>query len=65
MLLHLNIISLLPTVRHLFTYNLTFLFRYHIPRSLLKSTGNLLVLLEEETGNPLAITLDTVYITSQ
>ncbi|KAG2399825.1 Beta-galactosidase 16 [Vigna angularis] len=38
---------------------------YHIPRSLLKSTGNLLVLLEEETGNPLAITLDTVYITSQ
>ncbi|ESW09438.1 hypothetical protein PHAVU_009G127500 [Phaseolus vulgaris] len=38
---------------------------YHIPRSLLKSTGNLLVLLEEETGNPLAITLDLVYITSQ
>ncbi|CAJ1974253.1 unnamed protein product [Sphenostylis stenocarpa] len=38
---------------------------YHIPRSLLKSTGNLLVLLEEETGNPHAITLDTVYITSQ
>ncbi|KHN35500.1 Beta-galactosidase 16 [Glycine soja] len=38
---------------------------YHIPRSLLKSTGNLLVLLEEETGNPLGITLDTVYITSQ
>ncbi|XP_014501410.1 beta-galactosidase 16 [Vigna radiata var. radiata] len=38
---------------------------YHIPRSLLKSTGNLLVLLEEETGNPLEITLDTVYITSQ
>ncbi|XP_073225008.1 beta-galactosidase 16-like isoform X2 [Cicer arietinum] len=35
---------------------------YHIPRSLLKSTGNLLVILEEETGNPLGITLDTVYI---
>ncbi|XLR40120.1 hypothetical protein S83_024780 [Arachis hypogaea] len=33
---------------------------YHIPRSLLKSTGNLLVLFEEETGNPLEITLDTV-----
>jgi hypothetical protein len=39
-----------------------FLFRYHIPRSFLKSTGNLLVILEEETGNPLGITLDTVYI---
>ncbi|XP_061361865.1 beta-galactosidase 16-like [Gastrolobium bilobum] len=36
---------------------------YHIPRSLLKCTGNLLVLLEEETGKPLEITLDTVYIT--
>ncbi|MED6196943.1 Beta-galactosidase 16 [Stylosanthes scabra] len=33
---------------------------YHIPRSFLKSTGNLLVLFEEETGNPLEITLDTV-----
>ncbi|XP_020212974.1 beta-galactosidase 16 [Cajanus cajan] len=38
---------------------------YHIPRSLLRPTGNLLILLEEETGNPLEITLDTVYITSQ
>ncbi|KAK2351863.1 beta-galactosidase [Trifolium repens] len=37
---------------------------YHIPRSFLKSTGNLLVILEEETGNPLGITLDTVYITN-
>ncbi|KAI5405916.1 variant 2, Beta-galactosidase 16 [Lathyrus oleraceus] len=37
---------------------------YHIPRSFLKSTGNLLVILEEETGNPLGITIDTVYITS-
>ncbi|KAK7275617.1 hypothetical protein RIF29_16737 [Crotalaria pallida] len=34
---------------------------YHIPRSLLKPTGNLLVLFEEETGNPLGITLDIVY----
>ncbi|KAE9608967.1 putative beta-galactosidase [Lupinus albus] len=33
---------------------------YHIPRSYLKPTGNLLVLQEEETGNPLAITVDTV-----
>ncbi|PNX94525.1 beta-galactosidase 16-like protein [Trifolium pratense] len=37
---------------------------YHIPRSFLKATGNLLVILEEETGNPLGITLDTVYITN-
>ncbi|OIW02452.1 hypothetical protein TanjilG_05045 [Lupinus angustifolius] len=34
---------------------------YHIPRSLLKHSGNLLVLFEEETGNPLGITLDTVH----
>ncbi|TKY45370.1 Beta-galactosidase 16 [Spatholobus suberectus] len=33
---------------------------YHIPRSFLKPAGNLIVLLEEETGNPLGITLDTV-----
>ncbi|KAI9097772.1 hypothetical protein K1719_025543 [Acacia pycnantha] len=33
---------------------------YHIPRSLLKPSGNLLVLFEEETGNPLRISLDTV-----
>ncbi|XP_027358432.1 beta-galactosidase 16-like [Abrus precatorius] len=38
---------------------------YHIPRSFLKSTGNLLVLLEEDTGNPLGITLDTVHITGK
>ncbi|CAL0317944.1 unnamed protein product [Lupinus luteus] len=37
---------------------------YHIPRSLLKRSGNLLVLFEEETGNPLGITLDTVHIRS-
>ncbi|KAK2389890.1 beta-galactosidase [Trifolium repens] len=37
---------------------------YHIPLSFLKSTGNLLVIVEEETGNPLGITLDTVYITN-
>ncbi|OIV96653.1 hypothetical protein TanjilG_09195 [Lupinus angustifolius] len=33
---------------------------YHIPRSFLKPKENLLVLHEEESGNPLAITLDTV-----
>lgn len=33
---------------------------YHIPRSLLKPSGNLLVLFEEETGDPLRISLDTV-----
>ncbi|KAL2339755.1 hypothetical protein Fmac_007695 [Flemingia macrophylla] len=37
---------------------------YHVPRSFLRPTGNLLILLEEETGNPQGITLDTVYITS-
>ncbi|KAL5559655.1 hypothetical protein UlMin_035866 [Ulmus minor] len=37
---------------------------YHVPRSFLKSTGNLLVLLEEETGNPLGISLDKVLITT-
>ncbi|KAG8378241.1 hypothetical protein BUALT_Bualt08G0117200 [Buddleja alternifolia] len=36
---------------------------YHIPRSFLKPTDNLLVLLEEEMGNPLAISVDTVSIT--
>ncbi|XP_028787785.1 beta-galactosidase 16 [Neltuma alba] len=33
---------------------------YHIPRSLLKPSGNLLILFEEETGNPRGISLDTV-----
>ncbi|KAL8125303.1 hypothetical protein AgCh_012839 [Apium graveolens] len=36
---------------------------YHVPRSFLKPTGNLLVLLDEEYGNPLGITLDTVSVT--
>ncbi|GLT84966.1 hypothetical protein SLE2022_031710 [Rubroshorea leprosula] len=36
---------------------------YNVPRSFLKPTGNLLVLLEEEFGDPLQITLDTVSIT--
>ncbi|KAH9757094.1 Beta-galactosidase 16 [Citrus sinensis] len=36
--------------------------RYHVPRGFLKPTGNLLVLLEEENGNPLGITVDTIAI---
>ncbi|CAA0827926.1 Beta-galactosidase 16 [Striga hermonthica] len=37
---------------------------YHIPRSFLRPTGNLLVLFEEEEiGNPLGITVDTVSVT--
>ncbi|KAL6515520.1 hypothetical protein OROHE_018554 [Orobanche hederae] len=38
-------------------------FRYHIPRSFLKPTDNLLVLFEEEIGNPLGISVDTVSVT--
>ncbi|KAH9691284.1 Beta-galactosidase 16 [Citrus sinensis] len=37
--------------------------QYHVPRAFLKPTGNLLVLLEEENGNPLGITVDTIAIT--
>ncbi|KAJ6412639.1 hypothetical protein OIU84_005645 [Salix udensis] len=37
--------------------------QYNIPRAFLKPTGNLLVLLEEENGNPLGITVDTVSVT--
>ncbi|OWM85111.1 hypothetical protein CDL15_Pgr027898 [Punica granatum] len=33
---------------------------YHLPRSFLKPTGNLLVILEEQIGYPLDITLDIV-----
>ncbi|GER49164.1 beta-galactosidase [Striga asiatica] len=33
---------------------------YHLPRSFLRPTGNLLVLFEEEIGNPLGITVDTI-----
>ncbi|KAJ4700718.1 Beta-galactosidase [Melia azedarach] len=36
---------------------------YNVPRAFLKPTANLLVLLEEEKGNPLGITLDTIAIT--
>ncbi|KAL2503608.1 Beta-galactosidase 16 [Abeliophyllum distichum] len=36
---------------------------YHIPRSFLKPTDNLLVLFEEESGNPIGISIDTVSIT--
>ncbi|XP_031098098.1 beta-galactosidase 16-like isoform X2 [Ipomoea triloba] len=36
---------------------------YNVPRSFLKPTGNLLVLFEEEYGNPYGITLDQVSIT--
>ncbi|KAJ6877823.1 beta-galactosidase 16 [Populus alba x Populus x berolinensis] len=35
---------------------------YHVPRSFLKPAGNLLVLQEEEGGNPLQVSLDTVSI---
>ncbi|KAL3572810.1 hypothetical protein D5086_026714 [Populus alba] len=37
--------------------------RNHIPRSFLKPSGNLLVILEEERGNPLGISLGTMSIT--
>ncbi|CAK7346941.1 unnamed protein product [Dovyalis caffra] len=36
---------------------------YNVPRSFLKPTGNLLVLLEEERGYPPGITVDTVSVT--
>ncbi|KAI4320564.1 hypothetical protein MLD38_034032 [Melastoma candidum] len=36
---------------------------YHIPRSFLQPTGNLLVVLEEEVGNPLGISLDIMSTT--
>ncbi|KAM0947342.1 putative beta-galactosidase [Dioscorea sansibarensis] len=35
---------------------------YHIPRSFLKPFGNLLVLFEEEVGNPIEITLETISV---
>ncbi|XP_060672991.1 beta-galactosidase 16-like [Ziziphus jujuba] len=37
---------------------------YHVPRSFLKPSGNTLVLLEEEDGNPLGISLDRVTISN-
>ncbi|KAH6800010.1 beta-galactosidase 16, partial [Perilla frutescens var. hirtella] len=36
---------------------------YHIPRSFLKPKDNLVVVFEEESGNPLRISIDTVSIT--
>ncbi|CAK9168741.1 unnamed protein product [Ilex paraguariensis] len=36
---------------------------YNVPRSFLKPTGNLLVLFDEEYGNPLGISIDTISIT--
>lgn len=38
--------------------------RYHVPRSFLKDSGNVLVLFEEEGGNPLDISLNTVSTTN-
>ncbi|KAJ8769849.1 hypothetical protein K2173_008931 [Erythroxylum novogranatense] len=35
---------------------------YHVPKSFLKPRGNLLVLLEEEGGNPLQVSVDTASI---
>ncbi|KAG5135309.1 hypothetical protein JHK82_020043 [Glycine max] len=37
---------------------------YHVPRSFLKDIGNSLVLFEEEGGNPLHISLDTISSTN-
>ncbi|XP_019051572.1 PREDICTED: beta-galactosidase 16 isoform X2 [Nelumbo nucifera] len=35
---------------------------YHVPRSFIKNSGNLLVLFEEFGGNPLKVTLETITI---
>ncbi|TYI21688.1 hypothetical protein ES332_A06G055300v1 [Gossypium tomentosum] len=37
--------------------------RYNVPRSFLKRTDNLLIILEEENGYPLGISIDTISIT--
>lgn len=50
----------------LWAHNITLhlsIFRYNVPRSFLKPTRNLLVLLEEENGDPLGISLDKVSVT--
>ncbi|KZV23204.1 beta-galactosidase 16-like [Dorcoceras hygrometricum] len=39
--------------------------RYHIPRSFLKPTDNQFVLFEEETGNPLKVSIETVRTDSE
>lgn len=56
-------------VQNLFENNLPFDFaltlhfvRYNVPRSFLKPTGNLLVLLEEQNGYPPGISVDTISI---
>ncbi|MCD9645778.1 Beta-galactosidase 6 [Datura stramonium] len=36
---------------------------YNVPRSFLKPRDNLLVLFEEEIGNPLSVTMDTISVT--
>jgi hypothetical protein len=35
---------------------------YHIPRAFLKPSGNLLVVFEEEGGDPLGISLNTISV---
>lgn len=42
---------------------MSFSFRYNVPRSFLKRTDNLLVILEEENGYPLGISIDIISIT--
>ncbi|KAJ1703263.1 hypothetical protein LUZ63_003042 [Rhynchospora breviuscula] len=37
---------------------------YHVPRSFLQPSGNFLVLFEEEGGNPLEITVNTISVTN-
>lgn len=48
---------------HLYTILSLLQSRYNVPRSFLKPTDNQLVILEEETGNPVEISLDSVLIT--
>ncbi|GAB2240466.1 hypothetical protein Droror1_Dr00020984 [Drosera rotundifolia] len=42
---------------------INFFFRYHIPRSFLSATGNLLVIFEEEKKDPRSISIDLVSVT--
>lgn len=50
-------------IRLLTGYLYPLYFRYHVPRSFLKPTGNLLVLIEEETGvDPVKISLDRISV---
>nr|POF11218.1 beta-galactosidase 6 [Quercus suber] len=60
----LNTVTIINTQEHT-SYNHFPTYRtrlYHVPRSFLKTSGNLLVLLEEAGGNPLQISLNTVTI---